>query len=165
MIVRALLDVVALLACRSVGAWAEESSSTSWVIEQESEIISVSDLASFLEIAQLKEHKGVLDTEGIILDDIAEMTDELLQDLGITKKMQRKRFLRYAKLMRPHAGAAKSEPGKAAECVEEEAVREKTAPKQPWVLTKDNGEGKEVVFVPDLETFLEVLPPRVFAQS
>lgn len=128
-------------------------SSVAWAIEKDSgsgpEILPIADVEAFLAAAELTEYKARLDEEGIILDDISEVTDELLQNLRITKIMHRKRFLRYAKLMRPHKGEASGE-----------AAEEEKAPLAPWVINKDIGKGKEVVFIPDLQQFLEVLRTR-----
>ena len=87
-----------------------------------------------LAVADLKEHTERLDSEGIIVDDLPEVTDELLQQLGVSKIMHRKRFLRYAKLMHVH----------------------EQQPPAPWVIKKDMGRGKEEIFIPDLQKFLEV---------
>ena len=152
------------------GGLGDVLSSVSWAIEKDTgsgaEIVPIPDVAAFLAAAELKEHQETLDAEGIILDDVAEMTDELLKDLGISKIMQRKRFIRYAKLMRPQSGeaggAAKEAAKESAKDANEDTVKEATgAPLQPWVITKDAGEGPEVVFVPDMEAFVEVLHTRL----
>ena len=113
-------------------------SSVPWGIEKDSgrgkEQVPITDVAAFLAVADLKEHTERLDSEGIIVDDLPEVTDELLQQLGVSKIMHRKRFLRYAKLMHVH----------------------EQQPPAPWVIKKDMGRGKEEIFIPDLQKFLEV---------
>ena len=128
-------------------------SSVNWAIEKDTgngaEIVPIGSVEAFLAAAELTEYKDKLDAEGIIVDDLAEVTDELLKDLGVTKIMHRKRFLRYAALMRPHAGDA-------AVGATEAATDGESPPQQPWVIMKDYGKGKEVEFIPDLQKFMEV---------
>ena len=113
-------------------------SSVPWAVEKDSgrgkEQVPIPDVAAFLAVADLKEHTERLDSQGIIVDDLPAVTDELLQQLGVSKIMHRKRFLRYARLMHVHA----------------------QQPPAPWVIKKDMGRGKEEIFIPDLQKFLEV---------
>ena len=140
--------------CRRPGAGlGDVLSSVNWAIEKDSgngaEIVPIASVEAFLAAAELTEYKDKLDAEGIIVDDIAEVTDELLKDLGVSKIMHRKRFLRYAALMRPHAGDAAAK-------VTEAATEGESPPLQPWVIMKDYGKGVEVEFIPDLQKFMEV---------
>jgi hypothetical protein len=123
--------------------------STPWAIERDTgkgvpEDVLIPDLAAFLAIAELTEHQELLNGEGIIVDDIPGVADELLVELGITKKMQRKRFLRYAKQLH---------------VLKQEASADEPAGPHPWVIKMDVGKGPtmmEQVFLPDLIAFLEL---------
>jgi hypothetical protein len=79
---------------------------SNWVITDDNghalKDIEIDDLNAFLEFAQLDEdgYADVMEAEGMVVDDIKDITDEDLEAIGMKKRMHRTRFLRYAKDMR-----------------------------------------------------------------
>ena len=77
-----------------------------WVITKDDghklEDVYIQSLDDFLEFAQLDMdgYAEPLTAEGMVVDDIKEVTDGDLEAIGMTKRMHRERFLRYAKKMR-----------------------------------------------------------------
>ena len=71
-----------------------------WVITKDVgtsvEDLPIPDLQAFLEVAQLEEHLERLQSEGLYLDEVQDVTAEQLEDMGMEKFMHRRRFLRYA---------------------------------------------------------------------
>ena len=68
----------------------------------EVEEIFVPDLQAFLELAELTQLQELMDSEGLTVDDIKEVTNDDLVAMGVTKVMHRKRFLRYAEELHIH---------------------------------------------------------------
>ena len=71
-----------------------------WVITKDVgtsvEDLPIPDLQAFLEVAQLEEHLERLQSEGLYLDEVQDVTADQLEDMGMEKFMHRRRFLRYA---------------------------------------------------------------------
>ena len=89
-----------------------------WVITKDDgralEDVPINSLDDFLQFAQLDMdgYAEPLTAEGMVVDDIKEVTDEDLEAIGMTKKMHRSRFLRYAKKMRVSSVAEKKKEKK-----------------------------------------------------
>ena len=102
---RAALVVVGCLVGAVVFA-AGGSSKGQWVITKDDgralQDVAIHTIDDFLEFAELDQdgYAEPLTAEGMVVDDIKEVTDSDLEAIGMTKKMHRSRFLRYAKKMR-----------------------------------------------------------------
>ena len=88
-----------------------------WVITAENgqgEDIKIDDLNAFLEFVQLGDdsYADIMEAEGMLVDDIKDITDEDLEAIGMTKRMHRKRFLRYAKEIRTSTASPKKQQQK-----------------------------------------------------
>lgn len=72
----------------------------------------IDDVAAFLEFASLggEGYEDKLLDEGLIVDDIPEMDEELLTEIGVTKTMHRKRFLRFANQLHLAADPPEDQP-------------------------------------------------------
>ena len=77
-----------------------------WVITKDDgralQDVQIHTIDDFLQFAELDQdgYAEPLIAEGMVVDDIKEITDGDLEAIGMTKKMHRSRFLRYAKNMR-----------------------------------------------------------------
>eukprot|EP01045_Picozoa_sp_COSAG04_P009962 COSAG04_NODE_596_length_12255_cov_4.614018_10_plen_224_part_00 len=77
--------------------------------------VRIDNVAAFLEFANLDaSYAEPLEAEGLVLDDLAAVTDMELDAMGVKKLMHRSRFLRFAQQLRvvadaaPNGGAAKA---------------------------------------------------------
>ena len=93
----------------------------------------IEDVAAFIEFASLsgEGYEDKLLDEGLIVDDIPEMDEELLTEIGVTKTMHRKRFLRFAKQLRVAADPPEDQPAPPPPPKQQQQKKKKKPPPPP----------------------------------